>query len=51
MVTWKEFAAVESDLAEVGRSLLFQFEVGLAFLATVRKQGSRFGSVCSELDA
>jgi len=26
MVTWKEFATAEPDLAEVGRSLLFQFD-------------------------
>ena len=40
MVTWKEFAAAEPDLAETGRSLLFQFKVGLAFLATVRRDGA-----------
>ncbi len=39
MVTWKEFAAAEPDLADVGRSLLYQFKVGLAFLATARKDG------------
>ncbi len=40
MVTWKEFAAAEPELADIGRSLLFQFKVGLAFLATVRKDGA-----------
>jgi len=40
MVTWKEFAAAEPDLADVGRSLLYQFKVGLAFLATVRQDGA-----------
>jgi hypothetical protein len=47
MVTWKEFAALEPDLADVGRSLLYQFGVGLAFLATVRKDGGpRLHPVC-----
>ena len=36
-VSWKEFAATEPALAEIGSALLFQFKVGLAFLATVRK--------------
>jgi hypothetical protein len=50
MVTWKEFAAAEPDLADVGRSLLFQFKVGLAFLATVRKDGApRLHPVCPVL--
>jgi hypothetical protein len=50
MVTWKEFSAAESDLAGVGRSLLFQFGVGLAFLATVRRDGApRLHPVCPVL--
>src|SRR6059036_3704814 len=50
MVTWKEFAAAEPDLADVGRSLLFQFKVGLAFIATVRKDGApRLHPVCPVL--
>ena len=50
MVTWKEFAAAEPDLADVGRSLLFQFKVGLAFLATARKDGApRLHPVCPVL--
>src|SRR5688572_6445763 len=50
MVTWKEFAAAEPDLADVGRRLLFQFKVGLAFLATVRRDGApRFHPVCPVL--
>jgi pyridoxamine 5'-phosphate oxidase-like protein len=50
MVTWKEFAAAEPDLAETGRSLLFQFKVGLAFLATVRSDGApRLHPVCPVL--
>ena len=47
MVTWKEFAAAEPGLADVGGSLLFQFKVGLAFLATTRKDGGpRLHPVC-----
>ena len=50
MVTWKEFAAAEPQLAESGRALLFQFGVGLAFLATVRKDGApRLHPVCAVL--
>ena len=50
MVTWKEFAAAEPDLATIGRSLLFQFKVGLAFLATVRRDGApRLHPVCPVL--
>jgi hypothetical protein len=50
VVTWKEFAAAEPDFADVGRSLLFQFKVGLAFLATVRKDGApRLHPVCPVL--
>ena len=48
MLTWKEFAAAERDLAETGRSLLIHKSgVGLAFLATVRKDGApRLHPVC-----
>jgi hypothetical protein len=50
MVTWNEFAAAEPDLAETGRALLFQFGVGLAFLATVRKDGApRLHPLCPVL--
>ena len=50
MVTWKEFAAAAPELAEAGRSLLTQFGVGLAFLATVRKDGApRLHPVCPVL--
>src|SRR6266702_7794159 len=50
MVTWKEFAASAPALAEAGRSLLNQFGVGLAFLATVRKDGApRLHPVCPVL--
>ena len=39
MATWGEFATGQPALAEAGRALLYQFGVGLAFLATVRKDG------------
>ena len=40
MRTWAEFRHARPDLAEAGRRLLYQFGVGLAFLATVRPDGS-----------
>src|SRR6266403_225293 len=50
MVTWHEFAAAEPELGEAGRSLLFQFDVGLAFLATVRRDGApRLHPLCPVL--
>jgi hypothetical protein len=39
VLSWAEFSAARPDLAEAGRSLLYQFGVGLAFLSTVRKDG------------
>jgi hypothetical protein len=52
VVTWKEFAAAEPDLADVGRALLFQFGVGLAFLATIRGDGGpRLHPVCPVLSS
>jgi len=51
MVTWKEFATDERDLTETGRALLFHGPgIGLAFLATVRKDGApRLHPVCPVL--
>jgi hypothetical protein len=50
MMTWMDFTRTEPALAEVGRALLFQFKVGLAFLATVRKDGApRLHPVCPVL--
>jgi Pyridoxamine 5'-phosphate oxidase len=47
MVTWNEFAAAVPELAAAGRALITQFQVGLAFLATVRKDGApRLHPVC-----
>lgn len=50
MVRWADFAAAAPDLAEVGAALLQQFGVGLAFLATVRRDGApRLHPVCPVL--
>jgi hypothetical protein len=50
MVTWKEFAEADPALAEAGSHQLFQFGVGLAFLATIRRDGSpRLHPVCPVL--
>lgn len=50
MTAWSEFAAAEPALADVGRALLFQFKVGLAFLATLRRDGApRLHPVCPVL--
>ncbi len=38
-VTWAEFRRARPDLADAGRDLLYQFGVGLAYLATVRRDG------------
>ena len=37
--TWKELSAARPDLTDAGRELLYGFGVGLAFLATVRRDG------------
>jgi hypothetical protein len=39
MLTWQRFAEARPDLADAGRALFYQWNVGLAFLATVRKDG------------
>jgi hypothetical protein len=50
MVTWHDFAAAEPELAEIGRALLLHGRVGLAFLATVRRDGGpRMHPVCPVL--
>lgn len=36
---WGEFASLRPDLADAGRRLLYQYGVGLAFLATTRSDG------------
>jgi hypothetical protein len=39
LLTWNDFADAEPELASAGRSLLYQFGVGLGFLATIRPDG------------
>src|SRR5262249_37252081 len=38
-LTWAEFAAQEPEMATAGQALLYQYGVGLGFLATVRPDG------------
>lgn len=37
--TWKRLRSARPDLTDAGRELLYEFGVGLAFLATVRRDG------------
>jgi CubicO group peptidase (beta-lactamase class C family) len=47
MKRWSEFAAERPDMAEAGHTLIYQFRVGLGYLATVRKDGGpRVHPVC-----
>ncbi len=47
MLTWQAFAGLRPDMAQAGYSLLYQFGIGMAFLATVRKDGGpRLHPVC-----
>ena len=47
MFTWGAFTAAEPETAENGRAMLYQFGVGLGFLATVRADGGpRVHPVC-----
>jgi Pyridoxamine 5'-phosphate oxidase len=49
-VAWRALAEAAPELAEIGRALLNQFGVGLAFLATVRADGGpRLHPVCPVL--
>jgi hypothetical protein len=46
-VRWGELKSHRADLAEAGRSLLYQYGVGLAFLGTVRPDGGpRLHPIC-----
>jgi hypothetical protein len=38
-LTWAAFKSARLDLADAARALFYQFSVGLAFLATVRRDG------------
>ena len=47
MATWNEFETDAPDIAEAGKKLLYQFGLGLAFLATLRKDGApRLHPIC-----
>ena len=47
MKRWSEFAAEQPAMAKAGQALLYQFRVGLGYLATVRKDGGpRVHPVC-----
>jgi hypothetical protein len=47
---WHEFAAEAPVMSEAGRALLYQFRVGLGYLATVRPDGApRLHPVCPVL--
>ncbi len=47
MKRWDEFAAEMPAMAEAGRALIYQFRVGLGYLATIRKDGGpRVHPVC-----
>jgi len=47
VATWREFCEQQPEMAEGGRQLLYQFGVGLAFLATIRPDtGPRMHPMC-----
>jgi hypothetical protein len=47
MVAWSEFERRAPEMAQAGKELLFQYGPGLAFLATVRKDGApRLHPIC-----
>lgn len=50
MITWTQFERREPSLAAAGRAQFYHFNVGLGFLATVRKDGGpRVHPVCPVL--
>lgn len=50
MTTWGDFERAAPVMAAAGRALLYQFGPGLAFLATVRKDGApRLHPICPVL--
>ena len=52
MVSWGQFCQAAPDLSAAGRALLYQYGVGLAFLATVDATGGpRVHPVCPLLHA
>ena len=50
MLTWQEFRKTRPEIAEPGEKLLYQFGLGLAFIATVRKDGGpRLHPICPHI--
>ena len=50
MLTWQEFTKTRPEIAEPGEKLLYQFGLGLAFIATVRKDGGpRLHPICPHI--
>ena len=46
-ISWTDFARRSPELARMGRSMFYEFDVGLGFLATVRSDGGpRVHPVC-----
>ncbi len=47
MKRWEQLAMERPELAEAGRAMIYQFKVGLGYLATVRRDGApRLHPVC-----
>jgi hypothetical protein len=47
MASWQDFENAAPDIAEAGKKLLYQYGVGLAFLATIREDGApRLHPIC-----
>ena len=47
MATWAEFESAAPEIAAAGKELLYQYGVGLAYLATLRKDGApRIHPIC-----
>lgn len=52
MATWQDLEEQRPEMASAGRSLLYRFGVGLAFLATVRPDGGpRLHPICPVMHA
>jgi hypothetical protein len=52
MKRWSDFEAESPEMAAAGRALIYQFRVGLGYLATVRKDGGpRVHPVCPVIAA
>jgi hypothetical protein len=50
MATWEEFERDAAEMAAAGRLLLYQYGVGLGYLATVRRDGGlRIHPICPTL--